>query len=631
MTASPASRARPTVAVREPEDPRTAGPAGGVLRAVIESFTYEPGGRPVLADIDLSIRTGELVVVAGPSGGGKSTLAVALAGLIPRRIGGDFRGSVTWQDSGAAPVDLTALPLHEAAQHVGITFQNPEYQLIQYQVDAEVAFGPENLGLPHDQVVARVQQAMDLAGIRALASAGIATLSGGQKQRVAIAAALAMAPPMLVLDEPTSDLDPVGTGEVLEVLHRLSHQSGRGVVVVEHKLDEAARYADRVLLLVDGRVVIDDPPRRAFTPTGRWRRAGVRPPELISIAEELPGQFGSDVPLTVQEAAARLDRCHVGRPRPSPAPGQPTGDDRPAVGEPGPVGDPGPGDQAAGPAPVPAFETADLSVSFKGRPALRQVSIRVAEGEWVAAVGANGSGKSTLAAALMGFVTPDAGSAYCFGRPVRPGRIPQQAELTGYLFQNVDDMLFSETVAAELRFTGKHRLPTASGAPGPDEIAALIGLAYRMDAHPYAISGGERQRLALGALLTRAPRGLILDEPTTGLDEAHATALFDLLASVRTTLGALTCLLITHDMRLVARFADRVIALRDGAVLLDDTPRRAFAQPELLLSCGVLPPPVSVLHAMLDPDAGEVALSGAELLALLRPGESDGGEHVARA
>ncbi len=606
MTASPASRARPTVAVRGPEGPRTAGPAGGVLRAVIESFSYEPGGRPVLADIDLSIRTGELVVVAGPSGGGKSTLAVALAGLIPQRIGGDFRGSVTWQDGGAATVDLTALPLHEAAQHVGITFQNPEYQLIQYQVDAEVAFGPENLGLPHDQVVARVHQALDLAGIRSLASAGIATLSGGQKQRVAIAAALAMAPPMLVLDEPTSDLDPVGTGEVLAVLHRLSHQSGRGVVVVEHKLDEAAMYADRVLLLVDGRVVIDDRPRRAFTPTARWRRAGVRPPELVSIAEELPGQFGSDVPLTVQEAAARLERHHIGRPRPSPAPGQPT-------------------------APVAAFETAGLSVSFKGRPALREVSIRVAEGEWVAVVGANGSGKSTLAAALMGFVTPDAGSACCFGRPVRPGRIPQQAELTGYLFQNVDDMLFSETVAAELRFTGKHRLPAASGAPGPDEIAALIGLAYRMDAHPYAISGGERQRLALGALLTRAPRGLILDEPTTGLDEAHATALFDLLASVRTTLGELTCLLITHDMRLVARFADRVIALRDGAVVLDDTPRRAFARPELLLSCGVLPPPVSVLHTLLDAGTREVALNAAELLALLRPGASDGGDHVARA
>ena len=620
MTASAASRAQPPLVVREPQGHRAARPAGGTLHAVIESFGYEPDGRPVLADIDLSVRTGELVVVAGPSGSGKSTLAAALAGLIPQRIGGIFRGSVTWEEPGGRPVDLTSLPLHEAAQHVGITFQNPEYQLIQYQVDAEVAFGPENLGLPHDEVVTRVHQALDLTGIRALGSAGIATLSGGQKQRVAIAAALAMAPPMLVLDEPTSDLDPVGTGEVLAVLHRLSHQSGRGVVVVEHKLDEAARYADRVVLLVDGRVVLDDHPRRAFMPTDRWRLAGVRPPELVSIAEELPGWFGSDVPLTVDEAAAHLEGRQLGRLQPSPAPDQSAGGD-PAAG-------PGPG---VGHDPSPAFEAAGLSVSFKGQPALREVSVRVAVGEWVAVVGANGSGKSTLAATLMGFVPPDSGTVRCFGRPVRSGRIPPQAELVGYLFQNVDDMLFSETVAAELRFTAKHRLPAASGAPGPEQIAALIGLAQRMDAHPYAISGGERQRLALGALLTRAPRGLILDEPTTGLDEAHATALFDLLASVRTSLGELTCLLITHDMRLVARFADRVIALRDGAVVLDDTPRRAFAQPELLLSCGVLPPPVSVLHCLLDAEAGEVALSPAELLALLGPGATHGGGHVARA
>jgi energy-coupling factor transporter ATP-binding protein EcfA2 len=620
MTASGAGSALPPLVVREPQRDRAARQPGGTLRAVIESFGYEPGGRPVLADIDLSVRTGELVVVAGPSGSGKSTLAAALAGLIPQRIGGIFRGRVTWEEPGGRPVDLTSLPLHEAAQHVGITFQNPEYQLIQYQVDAEVAFGPENLGLPHDEVVARVHQALDLTGIRALASAGIATLSGGQKQRVAIAAALAMAPPMLVLDEPTSDLDPVGTGEVLAVLHRLSHQSGRGVVVVEHKLDEAARYADRVVLLVDGRVVLDDHPRRAFMPTDRWRLAGVRPPELVSIAEELPGWFGSDVPLTVDEAAAHLEGRQLGRLQPSPAPDQSAGG-CPAAG-------PGPG---VGHDASSAFEAAGLSVLFKGQPALREVSIRVAVGEWVAVVGANGSGKSTLAATLMGFVPPDSGTVRCFGRPVRPGRIPPQAELAGYLFQNVDDMLFSETVAAELRFTATHRLPAASEAPVPEQIAALIGLAQRMDAHPYAISGGERQRLALGALLTRAPRGLILDEPTTGLDEAHATALFDLLASVRTSLGELTCLLITHDMRLVARFADRVIALRDGAVVLDDTPRRAFAQPELLLSCGVLPPPVSVLHCLLDAEAGEVALNPAELLALLGPGATHGGGHVARA
>ena len=578
--------------------------APATLRAVIDEFAYEPGGRPVLSGIDLTITTGELVVVAGPSGSGKSTLALALAGLIPHRIAGEFRGEVTWQTVGAEPVDLAALPLHEAAQHVGITFQNPEYQLIQYQVDAEVAFGPENLALPHAEVVARVHDSLSMVGAGALADAAISSLSGGQKQRVAIAAALAMAPPVLVLDEPTSDLDPVGTEEVLKVLHELCHVRGRGVVVIEHKLDEVAPYADRVLLMAGGRIVVDDHPRRAFLPTSRWHQAGVRPPELVTLSERLPDYFTADPPLTVDEATVQLAGMNLAADH---ATGRP--DDR--AGPSGPSGLGGLGG--------PALEAVGVSVSFKGKRALRDVSLRVADGEWVALIGANGSGKTTLGSVLMGFVAPDTGTATCFGRPVEYGRIPRQADRVGYLFQNVDDMIFNDTVAAELEFTRRHNVPAGPDAPAPGEVAALIGLADRTDAHPYALSGGERQRLALGALLTRAPRALILDEPTTGLDEAHATALFDLLARVRTSLGSLTCLLITHDMRLVARFADRVVAMREGEVVLDTVPRRAFAQPDLLSRCGVRAPAVSALHGRLAGQPAEVALSVPEFVGLLVP------------
>jgi energy-coupling factor transport system ATP-binding protein len=583
---------------------------GAVLHTVIDEFSYEPG-RPVLRGIDLAVRTGELVVIAGPSGSGKSTLALALAGLIPHRVYGDLRGSVSWQAKGAAPVDLTALPLHEAAQHVGIAFQNPEYQLIQYRVDAEVAFGPENLGLPHAEVVRRVRDALHTVGAWQLAESAIASLSGGQKQRVAIAAALAMAPPLLVLDEPTSDLDPVGTDEVLQVLRRLCREHGRGIVVVEHKLDEVAPYADRIVLVDGGRVVIDAPPRQAFASTARWRQAGVRPPELAVLRELLPERFGADVPLTVDEAATALDDLRAEACRAGARAGREQVRSRSSNGA--------------------VLSVADVSVSFEGKQALNRVSMEVGEGEWVALIGANGSGKTTLGAVLMGFVAPDSGTASCFGRPVQPARIPRQAEHVGYLFQNVDDMLFCDTVSAELSFTARQRIQAPPDAPPPAEVASLIGLGDRVDAHPYALSGGERQRLALGALLTRAPRGLILDEPTTGLDEAHATALFDLLARVRTALGSLSCLLITHDMRLVARFADRVIALRRGEIVLDDTPRRAFARPDLLASCGVRAPAISVLHDRLAGGPPEVAISAGELAALLRSGGHLGGRRVEHA
>ncbi len=640
--------------LRQPPAGRRTGRRGGLLRAVVDEFCYGDSETPVLAGVDLSVRTGELVVVAGPSGSGKSTLALALAGLIPGRIGGRFRGAVTFQPDGGSAVDLGDLPLHVAAQHVGIVFQNPEYQLIQYQVDAEVAFGPENLALDHAEVVDRVARSLELTGVGGLASAAISSLSGGQKQRVAIAAALAMQPPMLVLDEPTSDLDPVGTEEVLAVLSALRMGGGCGVVVVEHKLDEVARHADRIVLVVGGRVVLDEPPRVAFLPSAPWREAGVRPPELALLAEVLPRAFRPEAaPIELRNAAAPSAR--LAEPPPDGARLDTRADgarlDTPPVEIPGaspelaaqevgarsapltveeaaarlrsagllatrlPLASPGAPDAARG--DHAAFEVADVEVAFKDKLVLRGVDLRVEEGEGVALVGANGSGKTTLGSVLMGFVEPRRGSAACFGRPVEFGRIPRQAEHVGYLFQNVDDMLFTETVAAELDFTRKNRVAAGPGAPTPGEVAELIGLSGRLGAHPYELSGGERQRLALGALLTRAPRGLILDEPTTGLDEAHAMALFELLSRVRESLGALSCLLITHDMRLVARFADRVVALRDGRVVLDAPPCEAFAALELLESSGVRPPAVSRLHASIEDRPPAVALGVDELAAAI--------------
>jgi len=552
------------------------------------------------------------VVLAGPSGSGKSTLALALAGLVPNRIGvGVWDGDVVFESEGREPLELNDLPLHRAAQHVGIVFQNPEFQLIQYQVDAEVAFGPENLALPREEVVARVAASLAKVGAAELASSAISSLSGGQKQRVAIAAALAMSPPVLVLDEPTSDLDPVGTDDVLGVLHRLCHDDGHGVVVVEHKLDEVAPYADRIVLVVDGKVVVDDHPRRAFVPTSVWREAGVRPPELVALSEALPEAFPGGPALDVEEAAAALaGRTLVG--------------ELPPDGVAAAVGDAVTGGKGA------AFGLHDVSVRFGERIAVDDVSIEVREGEWVALIGANGSGKTTMGSVLMGFARPVTGTATCFGCPVAFGKIPKQAAYSGYLFQNVDDMLFCGSVGAELEFTRRNRVPTGSDAPQATEVAELIGLADRLDSHPYALSGGERQRLALGALLTRAPRGLILDEPTTGLDEAHAEALFELLARVRTSLGSLTCLLITHDMRLVARFADRVVLVGDGRVVLDTTPRRLFAQVSTLERYGVRPPPIASLHSRLvGEEPSEVAVSVGELLGLLGPPVEVGGLHVA--
>ena len=238
-----------------------------------------------------------MVLVTGLSGCGKSTLALALSGLIPSRVHGELRGRVLF---GGRP--LSGLPPHEASQLVGMVFQNPNVQLISHTVQSEVAFGPENLALPQPEIAARVSWCLEVTGMAGLRTASTVTLSGGQKQRTAIAATLAMRPRILVLDEPLSDLDPVGAQEVLGTLRRLARDERTGVVIIEHRVDEVAPWADRVVLMDGGRIVIDQPPRVAWADPARWAAIGVGVPDLVRLAHALPGAFPGPVPLSVDEA-----------------------------------------------------------------------------------------------------------------------------------------------------------------------------------------------------------------------------------------------------------------------------------------------------------------------------------------
>ncbi len=594
------------------------------LRAKVATFAYPSSlDRPTLSSIDLEVRGGEFIVVVGPSGSGKSTLALVLAGVIPQRVtGAYFDGMVQLFKSGEEPKNLSETPLHYASQHVGVVFQNPEFQLIQYQVDAEVAFGPENLGLSRAEIIHRVVDSLSLAGVSEMASSPISGLSGGQKQRVAIAAALAMKPSMLVLDEPTSDLDPQGTTEIFEALKRLCRERGLGVVVVEHKLDEVAPYADRVILMADGKILIDDVPTKVFLPTSTLTSLGVRPPELAKLHEGSPLSIRSaGLALSVGDAVKKYDRVTFRS-----SAGVPVGDI--SVSESRDLVTRMQSDDASD--PHTAIELVDVTVRYKDKVALDQVSLEVAEGEWLALVGANGSGKSTAGAVIMGFIRPDAGSARIWGKNVIFGKIPLQARRLGYLFQNVDEMLFCETVQEELDFSRKSGAEMPPDALSVKEIAEFIGLANRLEAHPYQLSGGERQRLGLGALLTRSPQGLILDEPTTGLDDEHAVALFDLLSLLRSSAQRISCVLITHDMGLVTRFADRVAVMKEGKIIIDGQPRKVFADTALLRSSGVTPPPIADLHCELETGRlEEVFVTSEEFLTNVKWPLWDGGECIA--
>ncbi len=572
------------------------------LRIDSLSFAYQDTSGSVLRDIDLTIPSGQFVLLAGPSGCGKSTLALALAGLIPTRIAGDMQGDI-YLDSKR----IGGMEINEVSQYVGMVFQNPDNQLIQIDVESEVAFGPENLALPRAEIEHRVQQALEYTHMEHLARQEIFVLSGGQKQRVAISATLAMRPSVLVLDEPTSDLDPVGTQEVLSVLRTLNKQYGMTIVLIEHKVDEVIPWVDRVLLMDAGRVVVDAPPRNAFTDIPLWDNLGVSVPQIVRLARAIPSVFHGETPLSVDEAYNALVDTPLAqylRQRNSAI------QHMDALTLSFPVREP----------EQDAVSWDHVGLSFGTKHVLNDINVNVSPEEWVAIIGPNGSGKTSMASLAMGFQAPTSGAVRHRGKPVEAGSISRQAEKMAYLFQTADTMLFSATVEREFLFgVNNRRKRKGELLYTVDELLKMVDLeAHRQD-NPFQLSHGQRKRLAIGVLLARYPEVLILDEPTTGQDEGHARAFLQFLEQLRQH-QKFTYVMISHDMQAVAQYASRVVVLHEGRVALDGPPEQVFAHVDQLAASNILPPPIALLHARLcNGEATRVALDIPTFLRALEP------------
>ena len=579
------------------------------------SFAYLGAATAALRHVSLAVSAGEVVLITGVSGCGKSTLALALCGLIPSRVSGELRGRVVLNGQ-----VLSQLAPHQASQQVGMVFQNPNVQLINHTVQGEVAFGPENLALPQPEIARRVNWCLDVTGMSGLRKASTVTLSGGQKQRTAIAATLAMQPRVLVLDEPLSDLDPVGAQEVLGTLKRLAKDEGTGVVIIEHRVDEVAPWADRVVLMDAGRVLLDQPPRLAWADSALWAETGVGTPDVVQLAHILPDAFTAGVPLSVEEAVSQLadswlvpalahaasvrgvhgKRLGVAGDRV--LPGGLRADDGQSLSARVPDGRP----------PVLAWD--GVSVDFGTNRAVDNVSLAIGEGESVAMIGANGSGKSTLTGLTVGLGTPSAGQVFFRGQVIRPGKVFEHAAQVALLLQAADEMLFEDTVIAELRFGSRFRALPPDPVLTVDEAIAFFGFTGLEQMSPWALSQGGRQRLALGALLVGAPGVLVLDEPTTGQDAQHMRSFLRLLEAVRERTG-LTVLTVTHDIRGLASRAERIVLLGDGQVQMDGPARHVLARTEELKGWGVLAPPLARLQVMLLGQCNDVLLTVAEVAA----------------
>ncbi|MFI8310137.1 ABC transporter ATP-binding protein [Streptomyces microflavus] len=546
------------------------------------SVRYDGTDRPTLSGVDLAVPEGELVLLVGPSGVGKSTLLGTVSGLVPHFTGGVLSGRVT-----VGGRDTRTHKPRELADLVGTVGQDPLAHFVTDTVEDELAYGMESLGLAPDVMRRRVEETLDLLGLAELRDRPITTLSGGQQQRVAIGSVLTPHPKVLVLDEPTSALDPAAAEDVLAVLQRLVHDLGTTVLMAEHRLERVVQYADQVVLL----------PAPGATPV-----MGV-PAEIMAISPVRPpvAELGllagwDPLPLSVRDArrgAGEL-RARLATAEPPAPPGAAAHmsgaspetsvdgdgdgdvDVNPSVA-PAPVstgprpgriarllGRKAPAEAAPAPATDPVTRVEALSVRRGRIEALRRVTLTVAPGETVALMGRNGAGKSTLLGALVGMVEPTSGSVRVGG--LAPARTDPRTMIrrVGLVPQEPRDLLYADTVAAECAAADRD----AGAAEGTCRALVSELLPGVEDAtHPRDLSEGQRLALALALVLTARPPLLLLDEPTRGLDYAAKGRLVGVLRSLAAEGHAIV--LATHDVELAAELAHRVVILADGEVVAD--------------------------------------------------------------
>lgn len=494
------------------------------------SYTYPNRTTPALHDISLTIQPGEFVLVVGESGSGKSTLLRAINGLVPHFTGGRIAGQVVVNG-----LDTVAVGPQPLSRHVGFVWQNPEAQAVLDRVEPEIAFGLENAAIPRPEMQERVAEVLAWLELTPLRDRAIVTLSGGERQRVAIASALALRPHILVLDEPTSQLDPASACEVLDALSRLHEALGITIVLAEHRLERVLGQADRLLVLERGRITQDGTPQEVLPHLAHV-------PPVVELGRTLGWQ---PLPLTVAQAK---EHAKTLTPALSPT-----------------------GRGSARPQPI--LTVSDLSYGYGDKMAVQAVSFQVGAGELVALMGANGSGKTTLLKNLVGLLRPQTGDVQLEGVSLQGKPVAEICRQMAYLPQNPDDLLFAETVTAELELTLQNHKISPDDQYTHTPITTLLdqlGLAPVATHYPRDLSVGQRQRVALGAVTVTRPRLLLLDEPTRGLDYQ---AKQNLMALWQGWLGqGMGILLVTHDVELVAQIADYVLLLARGRVQAEGHP-----------------------------------------------------------
>ena len=503
-------------------------------------FTYPSRDIPTLRGITTRVPSGAFVLLTGPTGCGKSTLLRTLNGLIPHASAGTLTGTVRLNGK-----DIATQPLATTCQQVALLFQNPDDQLFCTRVEDEIAFGLENLGFPSEEIKERIAVALKQVGLPDFASREISSLSGGQKQRVALAAICAMQPQVLLLDEPTSHLDPRGTRDILAIVTQLNRESGITVVLATHRTKEVASLCDRVWLMDEGRLYLDLPEAEAFQDLTPYQHLGVQVPKTE--------ESSVDGPLS-----------------------NPSGVSQKGVYETTPQ--------------TSLLSIRELQFSYPNtdEDAVHSISCEVPRGEVLAIMGANGSGKTTLIHLIAGLLRPAAGEVIIAEKSSSRPKLHQLAGKVGIVFQDPDLLLQAETVRDEVAFGPKNlKFPAQTLENRVDGTLARFDLRDLDFEAPYSLSRGQRQRVAVAATFSLHPDLFLLDEPTTGQDAQHLHQLMDELCDEIQRENKIL-IFATHDAELTLKYADRVLLLRNGEIIFDGAPDTAFANPDLLQHASLL-------------------------------------------
>ncbi len=552
----------------------------GIIEIRDLHYSYPNAKAQALKGFDLTIDEGEFILFTGPSGCGKTTFCRCLNGLIPHFYSGELEGEVT----------VAGLPIREnstarLAQNVGLIFQNPDNQIFALTVEKDVAFGLENLGVSKEQMLEDIDWALDRTGIEHLRERGTHELSGGQKQRLAIASILAMRPKILVLDEPTSFLDPMGAIRIFNVLEALNREHGITIILIEHRVDLAAQYVDRVILFSEGRILRSGTPEEVFN-LEETRLTGVGIPKILELSKRLSKRSMAfdPLPLSPDSFIEQLERnipLRGIRPLKKTAAQELerfTGefDMRPVI------------------------RVEGVSYAYpSGVQALNGVSLTIHRGEFVAIMGENGAGKTTLVKHFNGLLRPQEGSITVDGVDVSQVSVASLARKVGLVFQNPDDQLFSENVESEISFAlNNFGFEKSVVEKRVGWALNLLDIEQYRKSSPFILSGGERKRVALASVLAWDPEIVVLDEPTIGQDYAQKERLRHFLAQLRTQ--GKTTIIVTHDVEFVAECMPRIVLMADGGIIADGTAKEIMTDAEAMERASVSPPEITKIFSRLS-------------------------------